>query len=269
MLAEPSNESALPYAPVERIAPPSVAEFRARFEEPSRPVVLAGLAADWPARERWSPAYLAERFGDARVRAFSLPGGRIRVDRERGFELRELSLREYAATVNTDNPEWYLRAELTGALAALGDDLATPSYFAGRRGVRKNLWFGASGTISSLHFDLPHNLYVQIAGRKRFILFAPSESKRLYAHGLASSTPHLARADPELRGDPRFPLLARARGCAALLEAGDALFIPARFWHHARALSVSIAVNFWSPTGLTRPLLALSDLYKRVRGLNI
>jgi lysine-specific demethylase 8 len=198
-----------------------------------------------------------------------LAGGRFRLDRSQGFEIRELALRDYVERIRAGEGEYYLRAALVGKLAPLARDLETPSYFARRRGVRKNLWFASAGTVTPLHFDLPNNLYVHLWGRKRFILFPPAETGRLYAFGWTTSTPHLSRVDPERSDDERFPRFREARGSEALLEPGDALFIPARFWHHARALSDAIAVNFWSPTSLTRPLLAVSDLYKRLRGLNI
>lgn len=266
---EPRNVHRRCYPGLTRIPSPSERDFHEHFERCSRPVVLEGFAAGSIARRLWSPSYLAERFGDVPVRAYALADGRFRIDRSQGFEIRELPLRDYVEQVRAGSGEFYLRAALHGRLAPLAHDIETPRYFARRGGVRKNLWFASAGTVTPLHFDLPDNLFVQLWGRKRFILFSPTETRRLYGYGWASSTPHLARLDPERPDEQRFPRFRMAQGGEALLEPGDALFIPARFWHHARALSDTIGVNFWSPTGFTRPLLAVSDLYKRLRGLNI
>src|SRR6185503_1457840 len=38
-----------------RIPPPSLEGFEREYVVPRRPVVLRGLAADWPASRRWSP----------------------------------------------------------------------------------------------------------------------------------------------------------------------------------------------------------------------
>lgn len=48
-----------------------------------------------------------------------------------------------------------------------------------------NLWLGASqdGTSSGLHHDFHDNLYVLLAGRKHFRLFAPADAERMYTVG--------------------------------------------------------------------------------------
>ena len=38
-----------------------------------------------------------------------------------------------------------------------------------------------SGARSTLHFDQTDNFFLQIAGRKRFVLYAPEEAGNLYA----------------------------------------------------------------------------------------
>jgi ribosomal protein L16 Arg81 hydroxylase len=45
----------------------------------------------------------------------------------------------------------------------------------------------------------------------------------------------------------RYPDFAQAkgRGLETVLEAGDAVFIPKRWWHACQSLSGSISVNFW------------------------
>jgi hypothetical protein len=48
-----------------------------------------------------------------------------------------------------------------------------------------NVWMGRSekGTSSGLHHDFHDNLYILLAGTKRFRLFPPSEAKRMYLNG--------------------------------------------------------------------------------------
>lgn len=47
---------------------------------------------------------------------------------------------------------------------------------------------------------------------------------------------------PDLTAHPEF---AAAKFTHAVLQPGDMLFIPARYWHYVRSLSTSISVNFW------------------------
>ena len=41
-----------------------------------------------------------------------------------------------------------------------------------------------------------------------------------------------------------FPLFAEAKGVDVLLAPGDALYLPARCWHHVRACTTSISLSF-------------------------
>lgn len=43
----------------------------------------------------------------------------------------------------------------------------------------------------------------------------------------------------------RFPLFAEAAFEDTVLGPGDMLFIPNRWWHYVRSLSVSASCNFW------------------------
>jgi hypothetical protein len=55
-------------APMQRILAPSVADFHRFFVMPMMPVVLEGIASQWPAISRWSDdAYLHSAAGDAHV----------------------------------------------------------------------------------------------------------------------------------------------------------------------------------------------------------
>ncbi|HEY3493641.1 MAG TPA: cupin-like domain-containing protein, partial [Polyangiaceae bacterium] len=266
-LAMSSPALAAEYPPLERVRWPGLAEFRSRYARRGRPVVLEGLAEDWRACTRWCPEYFAERYGGTRVRAYAQKDGRISVDPKHGFRLLDLTLAEYVERAQKTVPDCVLRLELPGVLPQLLDDLQVPDYCAGRSGLRRNVWFAGEGSISDVHFDLPHNFYAQLHGRKRFILFEPGERWRLYKNGWFSSMPQFARVDPERRDDPAFPRFREADGRSALLEPGDVLFIPSLHWHHARALTLSIAVNFWTPVGVVKPLLFASDVFKRVRQL--
>ena len=82
-------------------------------------------------------------------------------------------------------------------------------------------------------------LITQVIGRKRFRLIAPQHWQHLYNNvGVFSDvdceTPDLAR-------HPKFRHVSVAD---ATLEPGETLFMPVGWWHHARALDVSITVTF-------------------------
>lgn len=272
-MTNPSWQPALPY-PRLRLVPrarrPALADFRARWQRPRVPVVLEGTTEDWPAR-RWTPASLGAAHPAHEITAYVLRDGRIQLDPRTGFRVERMPLSRYVeATVSAGGEvRWYLRCGLDALPPSLAAEVGPMRYADATRGLRRNLWFAAAGTITHLHFDLPFNLVAQLHGQKRFVLFAPRERRRLSPHGWLSSTPHLSRVDAERPDFVRHPSLSDAEAWECVLEPGDALFIPPRWWHYARSLATSISVNTWWADPLTYPVMRLSDAYKRVRGLAI
>lgn len=247
-----------------------VAEFRDRHFERRRPVVLRGAVAGWPALARWSDQFLSETLGDLRVRAYSMPRGRIELDPRTGFRVRDLTLRTFIRELAHEGDcRYFLRTPFDTRFAIVSAEVPAPPYCGGARGLRRNLWMSGEGLVTQLHFDLPDNLIAMVRGRKRFFVFPPSERRHLYAHSWFSSVPHVARVDPESPDDELFPDAARARGWECELDAGDVLYLPPRFWHHARSLSPTISINHWWCRPASRALLFVSDTYKRIRGLEI
>jgi tRNA wybutosine-synthesizing protein 4 len=82
------------------------------------------------------------------------------------------------------------------------------------------------------------NIYCQISGSKRFVLFPPTDVGHLsFAPGASSSSLDVFAALDSTQARATHPF-------EATLSPGDVLFIP-RFWPHAAAptTSMSIAVN--------------------------
>ena len=85
------------------------------------------------------------------------------------------------------------------------------------------------------------NLLVQVVGRKKVILFPPSDAPHLYLVGDKSSVMDVTSPDPSL-----FPQFSLATPHEAWLEKGEVLYIPALWFHNVMALEFGVAVNvFW------------------------
>lgn len=112
-----------------------------------------------------------------------------------------------------------------------------------------NIWIG-NRTLVATHNDDSQNIACIAAGRRKFTLFPPDQKENLY----------IAKADISPGGRPislvdlkapdftKFPRFADALTSAqvAVLEPGDALYIPTNWWHHVEALDdVNILINFW------------------------
>jgi len=100
------------------------------------------------------------------------------------------------------------------------------------------LWLGPRDTVTPLHWDLTPTILAQVYGTKRVTLIAPEYSDKLYANGGYSEV------DPD-RPDAltSWPLLAHVELHVLTLRAGDAIFLPPRWWHHVRSLSASASVS--------------------------
>jgi hypothetical protein len=112
------------------------------------------------------------------------------------------------------------------------------------------LWIGNASKVAT-HNDPTDNTAVVAAGRRRFTLFPPEAEPDLYMgpdHPTPAGTPvsmvHVTAPDLD-----KFPRYAAALEVAqeAELQPGDAIFIPANWFHHVEALErFNMLVNYWS-----------------------
>ena len=238
-LLAPGTES------VPRVRAPSSAEFLRHFYAVGRPVVIEGAIDGWPALRRWTPAYLAERVGDAEI---EYQGGR---DGHPDFELRKdrhtrrMPFRRFIAAITRPGAanDAYLTAYNSAAngaaLAPLHADLGRlDRYLTDEPGM---LWIGPAGTFTPIHFDLTNNLLVQVSGAKRLQLFPPSEAGRLAHHRHVFGDVHDIEDPAQLE---RFPDAREARRFEVVLGPGDCLFIPVGWFHQVRSLSFSAMLTY-------------------------
>jgi len=108
-------------------------------------------------------------------------------------------------------------------------DNATRYFLAG-------LMIGPKNAQIGLHYDFleTHAYLAQIVGRKRCVLFSPDDSAALYDGAVNPDEPEFEK----------FPLFRNATAYECILEPGELLFIPYRWWHHVVALDNSITVNY-------------------------
>jgi hypothetical protein len=112
--------------------------------------------------------------------------------------------------------------------------------------IQPRIWLGNTITVPA-HFDEAHNIACCVSGRRRFTLFPPEQVGNLYVGPLdftpAGAPVSMASADGE-----RFPRYreALAASMVAELEPGDAIFIPALWWHQVESIGMlNILINYW------------------------
>ena len=226
---------------------PSAHEFLVEFYARNRPVVLEGALDQWPALLRWTPEYLASRCGDAIV---DIMDGREDGGHHQHYvkgRPRAVRLRDYVEMVRSSGStnRFYLVATndflQRPEVASLWEDIGPLPGFLdeSRRLQGGSFWFGPAGTITPLHHDTLNIWFVQVAGRKTFTLFPPTQTHLLY-----NDLNLFSEVDVEQPDFDRFPRYARATPLVVTLEPGQTLFLPVGWWHHVRALDVSISLSF-------------------------
>lgn len=234
---------------IERRVDLSREEFLERYYAPSRPVILVGEMADWPALSRWTPAYLRDAIGPKLV---EFQGERSKNDR---FEMykdahrREMAFDQFIDLI-VANPgnDIYLTAYNSTpnaeALSILNGDLGFLDKFLSRDASMPHgmMWIGPSGTVTSLHHDLTDNFIAQIVGRKRLKLLPAADVTNLYNHRhVFSEITDLEDTSLDLS---RFPLLRNAKVFDVTLNPGEIIFVPLAWWHQVKSLDFSVTITY-------------------------
>ncbi|MET8160800.1 cupin-like domain-containing protein [Sphaerisporangium sp. NPDC005289] len=261
--------------PIPRV---SRGDFR-RAPLAGRPLVVLDNTPGWPAFTRWHEGYLRSVAGhrEVAVRETNGPprnifqnlaeGGRVPFGDyldwvvETARELEGIAghsgVRDITRAVAGSgfDVSYYLDAKLGQLSRTLLADAPAPGWYRSPP-VDTNLWLGVLGTSSGLHCDVTPNCNVQVIGRKHFILFPPSQSRRVYR------IPRLThcRFDPNDPDFGRFPLARQASGWQCTLSPGESLHIPVGWYHQVTVVSAwALNVNFfWRrpfPQGIATPPL--------------
>ena len=238
------------------------ATFETDIKPLNRPVILKGLGTSWPCVEcaRQSPQALADYlkardagapqsvaicpaqfngryFYNADMTGFNFSRGRRTLS-----ETIDLCL----ATGEGDNAYYLEAAHVDAAAPGLAGDLDMPLLDAE---VRPRMWLGTT-LRTQTHFDMLDNIAVHVAGEKVFTLFPPEQINNLYP-GPMELTPAgvpISMVSLEAPDFDRYPRFHEALDAAieARLEPGDALYIPAMWWHHVATTGpLNMLVNFW------------------------
>lgn len=263
------------------------AEALAAASGSGQPLVLRGLAADWP---------LVEQGGRGPRQAFD---HLLQFDTGKGAKTMlgtpELGGRFFYA----DDMLGYNFAVETIGLAqvceqilALTDRADPPAIYAGSNlaetylpgfsqanplplpipGAAARVWVGNASHVAP-HFDISENIAVVALGCRRVTLFPPDQTANLYVGPLDVTIAGQPVSMVDIRHPDlaRFPRYAEAmqHAVTAELEPGDAIYMPSMWWHCIEALDrANILVNYWynapahsSPfAALVHAMLAVRDL---------
>jgi hypothetical protein len=239
----------IPAAEIPRVSSLDADAFARDYLEPGRPVVIEGAAADWTRGGAWTPERLRDLLAGRKVRVacsehdtFGYGGDQT------AYQVEEMEFGQAADLIQRVRPSrlrYYLMQQaVPREFPELSRELPVPPYV-DRSRTNPNLWFGTEGTETPLHYDVANNLFGQLMGRKRWVVFDPWQAELVYPREGDADHRNLSRVSVEQPDLERFPLFARAQGQAGEVGPGDLLFLPAFWWHQVRSLEVSLSLNFW------------------------
>jgi hypothetical protein len=237
------------------------ADFKAKYLDPRKPVVIKGLTKNWPAVNKWTPEYLKQVVGDKIVplydnskadpaKPINAPTAQMPFDAYIDLiRSRPTELRIFFFNIFKHAPQ-------------LLDDIVLPKDLMG--GFLESMpamFFGGSNSVTFLHYDidLPHLFHTHFGGRKLVILFENKWKRRLYC--IPNATYALEDYDLANPDFEKFPALNGVEGQDVFLEHGDTLFMPTGYWHWMKYLdgSYSLSLRAWDAS-LSRKAASLYNL---------
>ena len=216
--------------------------FLERHYSAGRPLLITQFADSWPAMTEWTWDNLTQRHGHLAVEMVEQYwcGDEHKV-RYEPIQFDAYVERVLAAEGNNDI---YLTAynsgKCTGLLMGMAPDMVMPEGYCTPEVDPKSvfLWIGPQGSLTQLHFDPYNVLLTQVVGHKRVYLMPPT----VYPYVMVKND-FFAQFNPD---DPDFTTFPQAQNCPILtceIGPGDALFIPAGWFHQVKALDKSISVS--------------------------
>jgi [protein]-arginine 3-hydroxylase / protease len=247
-------------ASIDRVSGRSPTELADTLAARRTPCIVTDVVDAWPAYALWSFDYLSARIGSRMVKVGVARGPVFHYgsDRYPQTQTRELpfnvAVRRIVAGPESGpgSERLYImeqndagKSSVPDVYPELADDFQTPVAIAAHNLRQINLWVGAAGNVTPLHFDAANNFLAQIRGRKRLTLYHPAQSELLYPNGSRvnpSNTSQVLVQQPDLQRHPRFK---DAVAMECVLHAGEMLYLPPYWWHQVESLDAAISLNFW------------------------
>lgn len=234
---------------VDKVAEITGEDFRERYYNPMKPLVITGLSRQWPAYQKWNWDYFNSIVGDVKVGVYNNAKSDAYTPVNTADDYMKFG--QYIDMVRKGPMEWRIFLfNIFEHAPQLTQDFVWPEYL--MKGFAKRypmLFVGGQGSVTHMHFDidLSHILHTQFGGRKRVLLFPFEEQHKLYRKpwevmSFVNFEKYFDGHQSKLEAD-KFPALKLARGYEVILEHGDTLFMPAGYWHHMEYLDSGFAMS--------------------------
>ncbi|MGB5941572.1 MAG: cupin-like domain-containing protein [Leeuwenhoekiella sp.] len=227
---------------IHRVKQITKSEFVREYLRPQKPVVIENLIDDWPAFNKWNLNYIKEVAGNKTVPLYDDRP----VTHEDGFNQAhaKMTMADYIDLLKKEPTAYRIFLyNLMKEVPVLKADFKFPKI--GLRLLKQipMLFFGGENSKVFMHHDIDfaNILHFHFDGKKRCVIFPPSETPYLY------KVPHslIAREDIDFDSPDykKFPALEKAQGYVAELNHGDTLYMPEGYWHYMKYLTPGFSMS--------------------------
>ncbi|KAI6651776.1 Hypoxia-inducible factor 1-alpha inhibitor [Oopsacas minuta] len=244
------------------------------------PVVIEGSNLVGPALEKWDLGYLTENLGDRGLYNVMQTKGHQMFkyfDQNKVTQLK--GKMEFVLEASTDEmkfQEFVKRIQLPqrgrdtySYLQQPLNDTVGPNIFSDFRRFNWELvkrwsgdmkWgsltnnmllIGEPGNITPVHYDEQQNLFCQVGGEKRCLLFHPRHFDKLYPYPVYHPCDRQSKVNLRAPDLSLYPLVSQLEGMECVLSPGDVLYIPIYWWHQIESLEpdLTTSITFWFKAG--------------------
>ncbi|MEH2065249.1 MAG: cupin-like domain-containing protein [Nostoc sp.] len=232
-----------PISSVERRSNLSYEEFVRDYANIGKPVIITDSMKNWKAMTKWTIDFFRSEYSSTNFLVTDV----------RNQTQVDMTVAQYLDQMSADACDnfLYLRSLRISSNPKLYEDYKIPVYFPDwlQKLPQKllikyrldlyDLYIGGKDTSIGLHSDILDSpaWVALIDGRKKIVLFTPDlipDQKDILSYG----------KDETFNGDvENFPLYANANPVEVILEPGEIIYIPPKWWHHVKNLENSISMN--------------------------
>lgn len=233
---------------IDKVEDISPEDFKKNYYDTMKPLIITGLAKQWPAYNKWNWDYFKNMVGNVKVGLYN----NVKSDAYTPINTADdyKTFGEYIDMIKEGPAAWRIFLfNIFQHAPQLTKDFTWPEHL--MKGFVKRypmLFVGGATSITHMHFDIDisHILHTQFLGRKRVLLFPNEEQYKLYRKPFEVlslvdfSHYHEGNGTPDYEA---FPAVRYAKGYEVILEHGDTLFMPAGYWHHMEYLDSGFAMS--------------------------
>lgn len=248
--------------PIEELKSIDSETFKKKYFNKKRPVLIKGLAKDWGATKKWNLDFFLNLNDDKDILLLSdnfiQDDNRYKkstfkkyIQKLKDVELKIGSTKDYLTTL-----------DIFRYFPHLNSDIDFSLFEKQTKTNEVTAWVGPSGTISGFHADTANNMYAQIKGKKMFIICSTEFNNNMYPSDKHIYEATASQVDINNFDAEKFPKFKDIDFTIVMLEPGDVLYLPQKWWHYVQSLDTSISISNFGYTKFESYTL---KLYERIK----